>query len=863
MKVWFKRSVVGAVALFLVALLGLAIFLLTFDPNAYKAKVQDLVAERYHRTLLINGDISLSLFPRLGLTVKDVSLSNRETTSVFASVEQARIAVAIWPLLSNHLVVDHVSVDGFRVWVTRSSEGLLNFQDLIEGSPQGVDPAQAAVMPAVASGANGVATPAGVAGPAADRLDPSSAQLNIDIAGLELKDGEVHFSDAQKGYSGNITGVQLSTGRVTFDQPFDVTLRGQLKAANPVADARFQGQALLRLDRTQNQYAAQKLNIQIEGQLASLQARTLTLQGNVAYVAANRQFNASGLSLALQGRINGEQPVDNLSASLAAPQLKVDPSRAQLEVQRLALRMSGKTPTESFDVAFDAPSLFVSPEEARGDSVAGTVKLDGESVLGLALEMSGLGGNASQLTLKGLKVDGTFRQADRLTRINMLSPVRWNAETSELALTAIKGDVKIDAKALGPSGFEFPLIGSVLLNINKQTLSSDLNAVLNGNPLSFSTRVTGFDKPAVRLNLKADELDFDKLFPAVASVPAQATRPDSKQAADNQVPEPQAGSPAAAASPESPPADVESLDLTFLDTINLVADARVGRLSGRGLVATDVVLDARAEKGRLDLGRLDANLYGGKLSGKASATSKNVFALQASLAGISVGPVVAALSGESRLTGTGNLRLNLSSRAGTTDQILPALGGTVQLALRDGAVKGFNLEQKLAEISAALATLSKGQVPDFGARYDLSQETRFTSLDTNLTFTKGVGTINKLAVAAPLLRVSQGSPAQINLANNSLDVVSVVRVVNTTQGQGGPDLSRLKGVAIPLRVQGPFNDISYGIDVKSLVSGAARQLLEQGLKDVIQQKAAPPGQSPSSPDAVKDLGNTLKGLLGR
>src|SRR3546814_19437203 len=51
--------------------LGIAIFLLTFDPNAYKSKLESIVYNRYHRTLAIKGDLELSLFPRIGLSVQD------------------------------------------------------------------------------------------------------------------------------------------------------------------------------------------------------------------------------------------------------------------------------------------------------------------------------------------------------------------------------------------------------------------------------------------------------------------------------------------------------------------------------------------------------------------------------------------------------------------------------------------------------------------------------------------------------------------------------------------------------------------------------------------------------------------------
>ena len=65
MKTWFKRILIGLVVLVVVAVVGLAIFLLTFDPNAYKYKLEELVQQRYHRTLTIDGEIELSLFRRL------------------------------------------------------------------------------------------------------------------------------------------------------------------------------------------------------------------------------------------------------------------------------------------------------------------------------------------------------------------------------------------------------------------------------------------------------------------------------------------------------------------------------------------------------------------------------------------------------------------------------------------------------------------------------------------------------------------------------------------------------------------------------------------------------------------------------
>ncbi|MCJ9711129.1 AsmA family protein, partial [Bordetella hinzii] len=136
MKTWFKRILIGLVVLVLVAVVGLAIFLLTFDPNAYKYKLEELVQERYQRTLTIEGEIELSLFPRIGLSVQGVSLSEPKSPETFASIDSMRLAVAVWPLLSNNLVVDHVTINGFKARIMRDKNGHFNFENLVGGSVQ-------------------------------------------------------------------------------------------------------------------------------------------------------------------------------------------------------------------------------------------------------------------------------------------------------------------------------------------------------------------------------------------------------------------------------------------------------------------------------------------------------------------------------------------------------------------------------------------------------------------------------------------------------------------------------------------------------------------------------------------------------
>src|SRR5690606_22011218 len=141
------------------------------------------VYERYDRTLTIDGDINLSLFPRIGLSVSDVALSNRDTDDTFGSVDSARFALARWPLLSNQLVVDQVATSGLKAWVVRDEKGRFNFSDLLGTRPVANVPPVALMAGAAAAAAEPLAS-------AAEKSD-----FNIDIAGLELKGGQIHYVD--------------------------------------------------------------------------------------------------------------------------------------------------------------------------------------------------------------------------------------------------------------------------------------------------------------------------------------------------------------------------------------------------------------------------------------------------------------------------------------------------------------------------------------------------------------------------------------------------------------------------------------------------------------------------------------------
>src|SRR5690606_12265213 len=217
--------------------------------------------------------------------------------------------------------------------------------------------------------------------------------------------------------------------------------------------------------------------VQLNGLLGELQAKSVGLRGNLAYSAYSQMFSAGSLDFSVQGEVTGPEPIKNLDATLAVPQLKLDRSQAELHVEKLSLRVKGDRPADSFQLGLDAPSLLVSPDSAGGEPLTATVQLqDKQDRIALVLGMSGLGGNASSLTLKELKLDGRMQSVEQQVHINMTSPAAWKVFEERGSFSAMRGDVRIQHPALPGGTFEFPFIGSMSADMPKKDIRGELDA---------------------------------------------------------------------------------------------------------------------------------------------------------------------------------------------------------------------------------------------------------------------------------------------------------------------------------------------------------------------------------------------------
>jgi AsmA family len=121
--------------LLVIIVVAVAAYVLTFDPNAYKAEIIESVRTHLGREIEIPGDLRLSLFPPFTLEAGQAVLYEKGRRERFASVDRVRLRLAIGPLLSKRLQIDGVSIDGLSVEIIRDRQGRLNIDDLYPSGP--------------------------------------------------------------------------------------------------------------------------------------------------------------------------------------------------------------------------------------------------------------------------------------------------------------------------------------------------------------------------------------------------------------------------------------------------------------------------------------------------------------------------------------------------------------------------------------------------------------------------------------------------------------------------------------------------------------------------------------------------------
>ena len=298
MKRLFKILLGLAGALVLLLVLAAVALPLIYDKEDLKEALAGEVYRQTGRELSIGGALDFSVFPWLAVEVNDLSLSNAKGfgDQPFAQIGQARVGVALIPLLRKQISIDEITLDELDLLLAVNAKGQNNWDDLAAGEESPV---------AEDSG--------------------SGLFSGKRIAGLNIRDAKVEFRDRKTGAHYRVSGLSLQTGALGDDNPVPLELTAMLEdvAAGTRADIELAASAVIGLESGQHTFDDFELNLEFEAteniRVVSIQAPQLRLD----LAAQTLELDSLGAELD-QSRFTGELKVQNFSRPKIIFSLSVD-----------------------------------------------------------------------------------------------------------------------------------------------------------------------------------------------------------------------------------------------------------------------------------------------------------------------------------------------------------------------------------------------------------------------------------------------------------------------------------------------------------------------------------------------------------
>ena len=882
MNRWMRT--IGIALAVLVVLGALAVVALPrlIDPNAYRDPITRAVAERTGRTLTLDGDLGLSVFPWLGITIQGASLANAPGfgDEPMLAVQRAEARLRLLPLLAGRLEFGTIVLDGPRLNLARAADGRSNWQD---------------IEARMAQPDSGEPVPAETADGSAGRFSAES----LSITGVEIREGRLLWDDRQSGARYALTNWSFSTGRVRLGGSMPVETRFNLSVGSMELDAEVDLEASVQIAPRDGHYAIEDLVLQSQLRSTALfgdAVLPVKLSGAGTWQGTS-QTDAPGsvgpLKLEIGPYRTADQQIDTLVMSVGEGAIDPARSTARLEtveiagkdlawagrrIDSLGLRTAGlvdwgagrlqlgqvalqaagiRLAKDAEPIALEAGAP-VSVNWSRGRLETGALTVKGIGMLKAGTEQGllnpALAGtfvydwgsgrmqlDEGRLAAEALDLGGgrVLPHPELATAINGdLQAQRWSLAALRLRageLLSAQGAVELttanglryEGRIETPNLAPRPLLAALKIEPPPTAATDTLRSVAINSAFNGTTERIAFD--ALRL-----DLDGGRMQGRAAVTWGGRPRVDTDLAidrlnVDRYLP------PAAPdkAKPEAAPAEKtasppQPIPVDVLRRFDLDARLRVGALTLSRIAMQDAEIRAMLKDGRLDVNPLRAGLFGGQMTTSLTidaASEVPAVSLQPAFKGVQLAPLMTRFAGEPYLTGTGNLDLKAATRGADTAQWLRNLDGMLSLDLRNGRIERIDILNQLRRGYAQARALDPGGAPEGG--------TEFTEIRSQLALKGPIWRTEDLLLTSPLLRLT--GKGQVDAERQKLDFAVLATLLGTGLAHGDRWLDDLIDQPIPIRIDGPWASPSVRPDLKAIAESRARERLEKE-KDKLEEK---------------------------
>lgn len=472
----------GAAGVLSIAAVGAVYIAYTFDPNSLKPLISDFVRKEKQRELTFDGDIQLSFWPSVGVTLPKVRLSEHNAAQTFVSVDHAKLSLALMPLLQQQYIISSIEASGVHATLIRNPDGTLNIDDLL-----------------------------------AKPKDPTPP-IQLQIGKINLRDSSIVVDDKQWKKRSELKGITLKTGEVTPKQARGVNLTLQLQQAEPKANGSLLLGGDFDFDGDMGLYAARKLLFGFSGQMGPATKLDFELSGDGRYSQKVDQAEIRNLKLEAAGDMPQAR---DFKLSLTA-NANLQPDKRQFAADGIKLDTSATLAQGKLESKISAPRLQFGGEQVSGDAI--TLKgslLAPQRKLDVDAKISDFSGKRQQLAAKQLQLDLAAEQASDKLQLKFNSPLQLDLQSLLMQLSALHLQGTVTSPQLKPGSVAFDLRGNASASPKQAQLA--LAGQLDKSRVKTSLTIADLNRPFYQVLAEADQLLLDRYL---ATAPAKASAPE-------------------------------------------------------------------------------------------------------------------------------------------------------------------------------------------------------------------------------------------------------------------------------------------------------------------------------------------------
>jgi AsmA protein len=466
---------------------GLIALLFIVDPNDYKQEISSQVEKATGRTLTLDGDIKLSVFPWIALELGPLSLSNAAgfKADSFAKVQAAEIRIKLMPLLKKQLEMDTIILDGLALNLEKNKAGKTNWDDLVAKNDTSADTTK--------------------------KVDASSndgpALAAISIAGVKLTNASILWSDATTAENYKLQNFNLNTDPLVPGKPTALDMEFDVASTKPQAQAHIKLDTKVMVDLKNQQYTLRGLNLttQISGKELPFSQSNVTLSGDINADMMKQLVNIDNLTLSAEAN-NDKQSIDGkLSAQISS----------NLESQKTTVK-----------------GLVLSAEVLDPSLPNGKAKLNITADISTDMKQQTMILSALVIDAYDLLISGDIKTSKLLSdNPNFVG----NIIVKPFNLRQLANDLNVELPVMADdSTLKLVQLTTEFEGSTKHINAKQLNVTLDQSKLSGSLAINNFAKPAFDFKLNLDQIDADRYLPPVAKTEApKANAPASTSTPTN------------------------------------------------------------------------------------------------------------------------------------------------------------------------------------------------------------------------------------------------------------------------------------------------------------------------------------------